>query len=113
MKAISYAFFVTEFDYPKLQAARPGEFSFTYAEFYTRVDQSVQDAPDTVAIEEVYASIDKFLAWCADAKVRPNNISRARYAVVIGYPQRIQLRTISIAKSRVGERRSRAFSPTR
>ena len=87
MKAISYAFFVTEAEYPKLQAACPGDFPFTYAQFCARVDQSIQDAADTVAVEKVYASVDKFLAWCAEAKVQPNNLSRARYAVLIGHPQ--------------------------
>jgi hypothetical protein len=90
MKAISYAFFVTESEYPKLQAACPGDFPFTYAQFCARVDQSIQDTADTVAVEKVYASVDKFLAWCAEAKVKPNNLSRARYAVVIGHPQSIQ-----------------------
>ena len=87
MKAISYAFFVTEAEYPKLQAACPGDFPFTYAQFRARVDRGILDSADTVAVEKVYASVDKFLAWCAEAKVQPNNLSRARYAVVIGHPQ--------------------------
>jgi len=40
----------------------------------------------TVAIEKVYVSVDKFLAWCAETNARPNNISRARYAAQTGYP---------------------------
>ena len=87
MKAISYAFFVTEAEYPKLQAACPGDFPFTYAQFSARVDQSIKDAAETVAVEKVYASVDKFLAWCAEAGVQPNNLSRARYAVLIGHPR--------------------------
>jgi hypothetical protein len=90
MKAISYAFFVTESEYPKLQAACPGEFPFTYAQFRARVEQSIKDMAETVAVEKVYASVDSFLAWCAEAKVRPNNISRARYAALIGHPQGIR-----------------------
>lgn len=90
MKAISYAFFVTEAEYSKLQAACPGEFPFSYAQFCARVDQSIQDAASSVAVEKVYASVDQFLAWCAEAKVQPNNISRARYAVAIGHPQSSQ-----------------------
>ena len=87
MKAISYAFFVTEAEYPKLQAACPGDFPFTYAQFCARVDRSIQDAAETVAIEKVYASVDRFLAWCTEARVQPNNLSRARYAVAIGHPR--------------------------
>ncbi len=87
MKAISYAFFVTESEYSKLQAACPGDFPFTYAQFCARVDQNIRGMADTVAVEKVYASVDKFLAWCAEAKVQPNNMSRARYAVLIGHPQ--------------------------
>ncbi|MGH8703360.1 MAG: hypothetical protein ACREVR_19585 [Burkholderiales bacterium] len=86
-KAISYAFFVTEAEYPKLQAACPGDFPFTYAHFCARIDQSIQDSSDTVAIEKAFASVDKFRAWCAEAKVQPNNLSRARYAIVIGHPR--------------------------
>jgi len=87
MKAISYAFFVTEAEYPRLQAACPGDFPFNYAQFCARVDQSIQDTAETVAVEKAYASVDKFLAWCTEARVQPNNISRAQYAVAIGHPQ--------------------------
>ena len=87
MKTISYVFFVTAAEYPKLQAACPGDFPLTYAQFCARVDQSIQDTAGTVAVEKVYASVDKFLAWCAEARVPTNNLSRARYAVVIGHPR--------------------------
>jgi hypothetical protein len=87
MKAISYAFFVTESEYPKLQDACPGDFPFNYAQFCARVDQSIRDSAETVAVEKVYASVDKFLAWCAATRVQPNNLSRARYAVLIGHPR--------------------------
>lgn len=85
-KAVSYTFFVSAAEYPKLQAACPGDFPFDYAEFCAGVDRSIQEAAGTVAIEKVYVSVDKFLAWCAEANVRPNNISRARYAALTGYP---------------------------
>jgi hypothetical protein len=86
VKAISYAFFVSEAEYPKLQAACPGDFPFTYAEFCARVDRSIKETADTVSVEKVYVSVDRFLAWCAEANAKPNNISRARYAAAIGYP---------------------------
>ena len=87
MKAISYAFFVSETEYPKLQAACPGDFPFSYAEFCARVDRSIQEGTaDNVVVEKVYVSVERFLAWCAEANVKPGNISRARYATVIGYP---------------------------
>lgn len=86
MKAVSYAFFVSAAEYPKLQAACPGEFPFDYAEFCAGVDRSIQEAAGTVAIEKVYVSVERFLAWCAEARVRPNNISRARYAALTGFP---------------------------
>ncbi len=86
-KAISHAFFVTEAEYPKLQAACPGDFPFTYAQFSARVDQGIKEMADTVTVEKVYVRVDEFLAWCAEAKVRPNNSSRAKYAVVIGHRQ--------------------------
>lgn len=86
MKTISYAFFVSAAEYPKLLAACPEEFPFDYAEFCARIDRSIQDAATTVAIEKVYVSVERFLAWCAETNVRPNNLSRARYAALIGYP---------------------------
>lgn len=86
MKSISYAFFVTEIEYPELQAACPGDFQFTYAEFCARVNQSIQEMANTVAVEKVYVRVDEFLAWCADANIKPNNIGRAKYATAIGNP---------------------------
>ena len=86
VKAVSYAFFVSAAEYPKLQAACPGEFPSDYAEFCAGVDRSIQEAADSVAIEKVYVSVEKFLAWCAQADVRPSNISRARYAALTGFP---------------------------
>jgi hypothetical protein len=85
MKPISYAFFVLETEYPKLQAACPGDFPFSYVEFCARVDRNAREAAAAdVVVEKVYVSVDKFLAWCAEANVKPGNISRARYATVIG-----------------------------
>lgn len=86
MKTISYAFFVTEVEYPGLQAACPRDFPFSYVEFCTRVNQNIQEMAESVAVEKVYVNVDEFLAWCADANIKPNNISRARYAIVIGNP---------------------------
>ena len=87
MKAISYAFFVSATEYPKLQAACPGDFPHDYAEFCARVDRSIKDAAaDNVVVEKVYVSVEKFLAWCAEANVPPGNLSRARYATLTGYP---------------------------
>ncbi|MDP1717566.1 MAG: hypothetical protein Q8L40_05775 [Burkholderiales bacterium] len=86
MKTISYAFFVTEAEYPSLQAACPGDFPPSYAEFCASVDRSIREMADTVALEKVYVRVDEFLAWCAEASLRPNNISRTRYAIVIGNP---------------------------
>ena len=90
MKTISYAFFVSEAEYPRLQAACPDDFPFPYAQFCTRVDQSIREASDTVALEKVYVSVDQFLSWCAKANVPPNNINRAKYAIAIGDPRNIQ-----------------------
>lgn len=87
MKGISYAFFVTDAEYPKLQTACPEDFPFDYAQFCARVDETIQEAAATVAIEKVFVSVEQFLAWCAETGVRPNNLSRARYAALIGHPR--------------------------
>jgi hypothetical protein len=87
LKAISYAFFVSAAEYPKLQAACPADFPYDYAEFCSRMDRSVRDAAaDNVVVEKVYVSVERFLAWCAESNVPPGNLSRARYATMIGYP---------------------------
>lgn len=87
MKAISYVFFVSETEYPRLQAACPGDFPFSYADFCARVDKSIKEgAADNVVVEKVYVSVEKFLAWCAESGVSPGNLSRARYATLIGFP---------------------------
>lgn len=87
MKTISYTFFVSATEYPKLRAACPEDFPFDYAEFCARVERSVKDAAaENVVVEKVYVSVAKFLAWCAESGVQPGNISRARYATAIGFP---------------------------
>ena len=85
-KAISYAFFVAEAEYPRLQQACPGEFPYSYAEYCARIDASIKETAETVSIEKVYVSVEKFLAWCAETNVPPSNVSRARYAAAVGYP---------------------------
>jgi hypothetical protein len=78
---------VSETEYPKLRAACPGEFPLTYADYCAGVDRNIKEAvADHIVIEKVYVSVEKFLAWCAETNIRPNNISRARYAAAIGYP---------------------------
>lgn len=87
MKAISYAFFVSETEYPKLQAACPGDFPESYEDFCAAVDRNIREAAaDNVVVEKVYVSVEKFFAWCAETNVKPSNLSRARYATKIGYP---------------------------
>ena len=77
------AFFVAEEEYPKLQAACPGDFPFTYAEFTKRVDDGIKASGMDVV--KVNINIDEFLAWCAETKVKPINTSRARYAALIAH----------------------------
>lgn len=87
MKAITYTFFVTETEYSRLQAACPEYCPLDYAQFSARVDQTIQEAAPSVAIEKVYVSVEKFLAWCAGTNVQPNNLNRARYAALVGHPR--------------------------
>ena len=87
MEFISYAFFVTETEYPNLQAACPDDFPFSYTEFVARVDQGIEAMADTAPMTKAYVRVDEFLAWCAESKVRPDNKSRAQYAIIIGQRQ--------------------------
>jgi hypothetical protein len=84
---ISYVFFVSETEYPKLQAACPGDFPEAYEQFCARVNHDIRAAAKTVAIEKVFVSVDQFLAWCARNGVRPTNFSRSRYAIELGDPR--------------------------
>lgn len=87
MKGISYAFFVTETEYARLQSVFPGEFPLDYAQYSARVNRDIREAAATVAIEKVYVSVDRFLAWCAENRLQPSNLSRARYAAHVGHPR--------------------------
>ena len=82
MEAKGAAFFVSEAEYPKLQRACPGDFPFTYAEFAARVDEGIKHTSHGFTVEKVYVSVDEFLAWCAEAKVKPDNKARAQYAAI-------------------------------
>jgi len=85
MPTTSYTFFVTTADYPKLQAACPGDFPFPYEDFVIRVDHGIKQRANTMTIIKVYARVNEFLAWCAKTKVKPNNQSRSQYAVLMGH----------------------------
>jgi hypothetical protein len=78
-------FFVTKEEYPKLQSACPNDFPFTYAQFVARVNEGIKNAPDGFSVIKVNISVDEFLAWCAQAKIEPNNIARSRYAALMSH----------------------------
>ena len=77
------AFFVTETEYPKLQAACPGDFPFTYAQFVERVEDGIRQNKDIFTIEKTYADVAEFLAWCGESKIKPDNKARAKYAMFL------------------------------
>ena len=80
------AFFVTEQEYSKLQAAWPQEFPLTYEEFSARLDQGIRDTPG-VSVVKVTVDVDDFLAWCARKNVKPRSTSRAHYAALVLHRQ--------------------------
>ena len=82
MDSKSAAFFVSEDEYPKLQAACPGDSPFSYAEFAARVAKGIQNATGLTVIK-VYVEVDEFLAWCAENKLAPVNTSRGLYAAML------------------------------
>lgn len=82
-KNVSVIFFVSESEYPRLQAACPRDFPFTYAQFVQRVEEGISHMPKGVTIKKTYVDIAKFLSWCAETKVEPNNKARAAYAVFL------------------------------
>ena len=83
-KQTAFVFFVAESEYQKLQAVCPADFPFTYQQFITRVHEGIEDVAESVIAIKVYASVEEFLAWCAETKIQPNNKARAAYATVIG-----------------------------
>ena len=80
------AFFVTEEEYAKLQAAYPQHFPFTYQKFVARLEQGIKDTPG-VSVVKVNVNVDEFLAWCAETNVRPISTSRAHYAALLLHRQ--------------------------
>ena len=82
MRPTAAAFFVTEEEYAKLQAACPADFPFAYEKFIARLEQGIKDTPD-VSVVKVSVDVDEFLAWCARNKVRPVNTNRAHYAALL------------------------------
>jgi len=72
-------FFVTESEYHKLQAACPGDFPFSYAQFVKRVDEALASlGPGAVRVE---VKVADFLAWCAQSKRKPDGRARSEYSV--------------------------------
>jgi hypothetical protein len=80
------AFFVTEEEYAKLQAACPRDFPYTYQQFVERLEQGIRDTPG-VSVVKVNVNVDEFLAWCAETHVRPERTSRAHYAALVLHRQ--------------------------
>ncbi len=86
MRPTAAAFFVTEEQYAKLQAACPADFPFPYQHFVARLDQGIKDTPD-VSVVKVHVDVDEFLAWCARNSLPPGNTSRAHYAALVLHRQ--------------------------
>jgi hypothetical protein len=80
-------FFVSESEYPKLQAACPGDFPFSYAQFVKRVHDGIAALGSTVRAVRVEVSVVEFLAWCSQSKRTPDNKARAEYAAQVAHKQ--------------------------
>lgn len=83
-------FFVSESEYLKLQEACPHDFPFTYEQFVQRVEDGIKEVPASVTIVKTDVNVAEFLAWCADAKVKPDNITRAKYALWLDHKNSLQ-----------------------
>lgn len=83
MTKIVTMFFVTETEYPKLQTACPDDFPFTYAQFVERVEEGIRHIPEGVPIKKININIAEFLAWCRESKVKPDNKTRTKYAMLL------------------------------
>ena len=74
-------FFVSEEEYPKLQAACPGDFPYTYAQFVDRVAAGTEAMGDQVEVVKVHVRVAEFLEWCRAEKRPPDNRARSAYAL--------------------------------
>jgi hypothetical protein len=83
-------FFVSESEYSKLQEACPHDFPFTYEQFVQRVEDGIREVPENVTIVKTDVNVAEFLAWCADAKVKPDNKTRAKYALWLDHKNSLQ-----------------------
>ena len=83
MTKTSPVFFVSETEYPKLQAACPIDFPFTYMEFVERVNDGIRQMEKSFTIEKCYVNVAEFLVWCRESKIEPNNKARTSYVILI------------------------------
>ena len=82
-----FEFFVTEAEYPKLQAACPGDFPFPYEKFVAIVDQRLEKRLEQVTTRKAYVDVSEFLAYCAKRRISPDENARIVFAQFVGNKQ--------------------------
>jgi hypothetical protein len=79
-----YEFFVIEAEYPKLQAACPGEFPFPYSKFVAIREQRLRERLQQKLTHAVYVEVADFIAYCTKRGIPPNENARIKYAQFVG-----------------------------
>lgn len=82
-----FEFFVTEAEYPKLQAACPGDFPFPYEKFVAIVDQRLEKRLEQVTTRKAYVDVSEFLAYCDRHNIGPDQNARILFAQFVGNKQ--------------------------
>jgi uncharacterized alpha-E superfamily protein len=81
MRPINVFFFVSEAEYPALQAACPRSFPFAYEQFLENLQELERNVGQVIRVN---IRISEFLAWCAQTTIDPDNsTTRATYAGLI------------------------------
>ena len=76
-------FFVSEDEYPKLQALFPQEFTLPYSEYAEFIEQRNREVMKDLTIIKTYANVDAFVSWCTASKISPDPKARGAYATFI------------------------------
>jgi hypothetical protein len=82
-----FEFFVTESEYPKLQAACPGDFPFPYEKFVAITDQRLEKRLEQVTTRKTNINVSEFAAYCTKRGIRPDEKARIIFAQFAGNNQ--------------------------
>ena len=82
-----FEFFVSESEYPKLQAACPGDFPFPYEKFVAIIGQRIEKRREQVTTHKTNINVSEFIAYCTKRGIKPDEKARIDFAQLAGNNQ--------------------------